>query len=439
MKRKTNISVQDNRGLRVTPNLIVGEKFNGYVSGDILDANSVADLVKGSEDVDIREVKYNELVSLRNNNKLVPGCKYRITDYVTTTAQANTQSAGHAFDIIVLATDTNVLNENALATKHKGDTYFANSNLAAWKLKYSLDNDTDKFEWADSTNGKGVIYYMKDEFNNECPYDFKNIKFNSHFTFNYYDTGVNKDMSMIDNTHNNIIKTYYSNNKQTLNNNVFIGNRYGTNNNILYYDCRNNTFGEYCYNNTLCNNCHDNTFDDSCQNNYLCDSCTLNNFGNSCSENYFHENCSSNTLESNCNHIFLGKHCSGNVLKDECYDITLCTACGRNVIGEGCQYNVLNIDCNNNTLGEYCYYNSLGCGCRSNVVEDYTENVIIENGNSHVTISTEQTVGLAVHLRNITITQGVNNTDVQKTIIHNTLNDSFNTTYQAAESTIVNL
>jgi len=175
MKRKTNISVQDNHGIRITPNLIVGEKFNGYVSGDILDANSVADLVKGGEGVDVREVKYNELASLRNNNKLVPGCKYRITDYVTTTTQENTQSAGHAFDIIVLATDTNVLNENALATKHNGDTYFANSNLAAWELKYSLDNDTDRFAWADSTNGKGVIYYMKDEFNNECPYDFKNV------------------------------------------------------------------------------------------------------------------------------------------------------------------------------------------------------------------------------------------------------------------------
>jgi hypothetical protein len=25
--------------------------------------------------------------------------------------------------------------------------------------------------------GKGVIYYMKDEHGNECPYDFKNIQF----------------------------------------------------------------------------------------------------------------------------------------------------------------------------------------------------------------------------------------------------------------------
>jgi hypothetical protein len=26
-------------------------------------------------------------------------------------------------------------------------------------------------------SGKGIIYYMKDEYNNECPYDFKNIQF----------------------------------------------------------------------------------------------------------------------------------------------------------------------------------------------------------------------------------------------------------------------
>jgi hypothetical protein len=38
-----------------------------------------------------------------------------------------------------------------------------------------LDNDSSRFAWADTENGEGVIYYMKDEFNNECPYDFKNI------------------------------------------------------------------------------------------------------------------------------------------------------------------------------------------------------------------------------------------------------------------------
>jgi len=34
---------------------------------------------------------------------------------------------------------------------------------------------------ADTNEGKGVIYYMKDEWNNECPYDFKNIQFKRHY------------------------------------------------------------------------------------------------------------------------------------------------------------------------------------------------------------------------------------------------------------------
>lgn len=49
------------------------------------------------------------------------------------------------------------------------------ANILAWELKYSLDNDTTKYAWADETNGKGVIYWLKDEYGNECPYDFKNI------------------------------------------------------------------------------------------------------------------------------------------------------------------------------------------------------------------------------------------------------------------------
>lgn len=46
MKRKTNISVQDNLGTRVKSNMIVGEKHNGYLSGDILDANAIIDVIK---------------------------------------------------------------------------------------------------------------------------------------------------------------------------------------------------------------------------------------------------------------------------------------------------------------------------------------------------------------------------------------------------------
>ena len=125
-------------------------------------------------------ITYAELVALRDGGSLVPGTWYRITDYACTTTQTNTQSAGHAFDIIVRADDESHLNENAFAAHHEDDEYFANCKLEAWELKYCLDNDTNRFAWADDTNGKGVVYWMKDEWDNQCAYDFKNIQFIRH-------------------------------------------------------------------------------------------------------------------------------------------------------------------------------------------------------------------------------------------------------------------
>ena len=122
-------------------------------------------------------ITWANLKAARDGGTLVAGKFYRITDYVTKTVSPNTQSAGHQFDVIVRADSASVLNENAYAALHSGDTYFANSKLNAWKLKYCLDNDTARFEWADTTNGKGVIYQMIDEFDNDLPYDFKNIQF----------------------------------------------------------------------------------------------------------------------------------------------------------------------------------------------------------------------------------------------------------------------
>ena len=122
-------------------------------------------------------ITYANLVELRNNSKLIAGMQYRITDYVTTTAQENTRSAGHQFDVIVTADNANTLNEVARACLHEGDTYFseAGAKLEAWQIWYSLDNDAERFAWADAENGKGVIYRMIDEWNNDIPYDFKNI------------------------------------------------------------------------------------------------------------------------------------------------------------------------------------------------------------------------------------------------------------------------
>lgn len=97
-----------------------------------------------------------ELKAMRDAGKLTPGSLYRITDYQCTTTQENTRSAGHQFDIVLLALSENKLAEEGWAMMHENDTYFANSNLSAWKVWYSLDNDKSRFAWADDSVDEGT-------------------------------------------------------------------------------------------------------------------------------------------------------------------------------------------------------------------------------------------------------------------------------------------
>ena len=132
----------------------------------------------------MQSVTHAELVALRDGSKLVAGQWYRIMDYVTSVSQtpddrsgmAMIRSDGHPFDIIVRADASDTFNETAFSAPHDGDTYFANQRLEAWQLKYSLDNDTERFPWCDPT-GTGVVYWLRDEKGNEAPYDFKNVQF----------------------------------------------------------------------------------------------------------------------------------------------------------------------------------------------------------------------------------------------------------------------
>ena len=97
-------------------------------------------------------IQYIDLKKLRDQYKLIPGQKYRIIDYITTTTQENTTSALHPFDVIVTALDNRTLSENASAVKsgRDDDDYFYTENVEAWQLKYCLDNDTSRFAWADN-------------------------------------------------------------------------------------------------------------------------------------------------------------------------------------------------------------------------------------------------------------------------------------------------
>ena len=280
--------------------------------------------------------------------------------------------------------------------------------------------------------GKGVIYYMKDEWGNECPYDFKNIMFNREltdgqldttngtdtfvYTFNYWNTQNNTcmDATIIGNTLKdnedglvvgvceniiNVVRFYDENSEQkpnklclTLPNNVFLTRPYA------------GTYYAGCHNNTLGNDCHDNTFGHSCNNNTLGSECNSNEFG------------------ADCNHNILGVSCENN---------TFGIGNSNNAFGHSCSSNTLVSDCNSNTFGNTCV--------NIRFLKNHTDYVTVEDSNKYINLTSTQTTSPNATLTRITIAQGTNNTTTVKTISHNTLNDTFRTVYQPVNSVTVSV
>lgn len=140
----------------------------------------------------MQSVVYAELKAMRDAGELVSGMWYRITDYVTmineyvteSTGQViptHMKSAGHPFDVIVMAISTSEISQDARAIQHEGDEYFANSDLNSWQIRYRFtDLSKHFFDFLYPEDNKGLITWMRDEYGNECPYDFKNILFERH-------------------------------------------------------------------------------------------------------------------------------------------------------------------------------------------------------------------------------------------------------------------
>lgn len=112
----------------------------------------------------MQQVTYSELVKLRNNGELVSGKYYRITDYIATAnSESNYTPTNIPLDVIVMALTEDTLCEEGYAVKRSGYNYTAPINenfITTIKIYYTLNNDTDAFNWADTENGKGVIYKM---------------------------------------------------------------------------------------------------------------------------------------------------------------------------------------------------------------------------------------------------------------------------------------
>ena len=346
-------------GITDVPN---DNKIYGRLNGDWSEIDTSGGGGGGSSTISIT---WYALKFLCDTGTLVPGQSYRITDYMCRTTTANSWGFNDGlFDVVVTALSTNELSENAKAVKHVGDTYFSNNDLNSWEIKYCINNDTSRFDWADTVNGKGVIYYMKDEWGNECAYDFKHIKFKKSNVW-LYTFGGTTDDSLTGNSVGNTIKESIVSTILSLNFNTF-----GTN-------CNSNTLGGGCYGNTFGNECDSNVFGNSC--NY-------NTFGDGCYSNTFNYSCHSNTFGDESYFNTFGNSCYYNTFGNECYS---------NEFGNDCFYNTFGNSCGYNTFGNNCAYNNFYVGTSGTTKKDYIRFIVLEdrcgNNNFYSTLTTSGT------------------------------------------------
>jgi hypothetical protein len=409
-------------------------------------------------------ITWSDLVSLRDSNMLIAGQQYRITDYTCTTVQGDSRSEGNDFDIIVVADSNNKLNEAARAIRRGGDTYFPSDTLfEAWELKYCIDNDTDRFAWADSVNGKGVIYYLKDEWSNEAAYDFKSITFCNlntagvdtynnlpndgsqyYYTFNLinttrdntdYATCMSLDASIynnvnISNTPGQISGVHFCNfgaykdeNKRKLNKivlfvvmeygggNYSVGIGDGCYNFLIGSRSKSIKGGDYCTSMTYGDNCSSMTFGDECSSMTFGDGCRTLTFGDECYSMTFGEGCYSMTYGNFCNTKTFGDYCYSNTFGDgcasmtfgdECNSMTYGDSCNSMTFGNGCEKMSFGNGCYSMTFGDYCYSMTFGDYSNSMTFGDYCSSMTFGDGCNNLTLPDNSTFGTINILGSIT-------------------------------------
>ena len=349
-------------------------------------------------------------VALKTAEALIAGQSYRITDYETVVSGElqDVRSAGHPFDLLVVAIDAKTLSEKAKAMLHDADEYFADAKLEAWEVWYCIDNDTKRFAWADEANGKGVIYRLIDEYNNDCPYDFKNIQFKRWAITNIESTSLTQDA--LNNLRDALV--YDNNGGKCFATKDVYGEWVPADSNGTEYVVDENTFDFYytfqgmstddgetvsekydmsahplklsdeCIDflvdegsgANLVDECHDNVlkpafYEYFSDDEYAKGRQVLNNvvFLNGLSYCYFNEDddyWDYNT--SSCYGNVFGVECKNSTFGNNCFGNTTGNYFQNNTFGNDCYSNTFGNDCGNNTFGNDCYSNTFGNGCYRN-------------------------------------------------------------------------
>ena len=315
--------------------------------------------------------------------------------------------------------DTEIAYDEDVNAERVIDTYYDKCNLSAWELKYMLDNNTKRYSWADDrykviqafnnykvddvilidtynelsdTNkanceqiGKGVIYYMKDEFGNECSYDFKSILFERFLievldAQNKYQNWINGD--------------YYSALSKTLENQL----------KIVPYTSRNNDGdGTRFYYTFDTGNTEEMYIPESKQIETVPVELTRDNAQkgkNTCRDNHFAYACNLYNIVSDGesiisidknkivlgNNVFIGTEFISNTCSDQGFSYNTILNGAKynsfggnfafNIIGENFINNVFGHDCKLNILAENFQYNTTG--------NKFQRNCIIQNNRDNL-------------------------------------------------------
>ena len=364
-------------------------------------------VISSTVDSLITPITYAELVALRNSASLVAGMQYRITDYDFTTKEQDTASAHTLFDIIVTADSESVLNESARAMHHQYAEGEANSlssrDMASWELKYTLNNTKHS-----KTNGKGTILWMKDEYRNECNYDFINALFRV-----YEITACAKSPSLVGTyaiKYTTSVITYGTNNKLV----STFGS--GSHDNVIKYDglakivlgsyCSSNTFGNDCRYSTVGSNCRYNTFGNECLYNTFGNYCDYNTFGNYCHYNTFGDSDISNTFGNYCHDNTFGDGCDYNAFGNSCRSNDFGNACRFNAFGNDCRYNTFGACCNSNTFGNYCYSIKFASSSFATTKYNYYKQNHFGDGCKYIVFKGAETASSTTKVQNYNFAQG---------------------------------
>lgn len=258
---------------------------------------------------------------------------------------------------------------------------------------------------------------MIDEWNNDVPYDFKNIQFARDwsviapdsgltgtiycYTFSVFLDGFSADTTANDESvkAKECIESdgdgFFGNNKITLRNaDVYLLNDIifftnWSNNNIKHY---NNTFGDGCYSITFGGDCYSNTFRGECYSNTFGDGCSNNTFGKGCSNNTFGDSCYSNTFRGSC---------SNNTFGGDCFSNTFWNGCSNNTFGNSC---------NSNSFGNDCNFIKFASTSSATTKYNYYRHIHFGDGCEYILFKGAETASSSAQVQNYNFAQGLQGT-----------------------------